>query len=79
MAICYFMQENYRKSIDRATESIGMQKIIKACYELKDVELKLMIMERLIPNTIENEPCYEYEPVDVWDGCKHLVIETNYD
>ena len=32
MAICYFMQENYRKSIDRATESIGMQKTIKAYY-----------------------------------------------
>ena len=32
MSICYFLQENYRKSIDRATESLEMMKTIKAYY-----------------------------------------------
>ena len=32
MAVCYFMMKEYKKSIDKATASIGLQKTIKGFY-----------------------------------------------
>ena len=32
LSICYFLTENYKKSIERATESLALQKSVKAYY-----------------------------------------------
>ena len=32
LAICYFLKEDYRKSIERATESLNLQQGVKAYY-----------------------------------------------
>ena len=32
LSICFFLTQDYRKSIDRATESLNLQKSVKAYY-----------------------------------------------
>ena len=51
----------------------------KMDYELRDVKPRMMVLNRINDRTFEDEPVYEFAHVNVWDGFKHILVETNYD